>query len=78
MFGAGTCVAAPKGRYGEVLGAAGALGLASAVAWVTGAAVTGVVEGAAPSRARTCLVTALGFPWQRLGPGGRGDGREGP
>lgn len=61
VFSPTQCLAAPKGRYGETLGASGALGLAAAVAWLGGAAVTGVVDGAAPARVRTCVVTALGF-----------------
>ncbi len=61
VFGGAQCLAAPKGRYGETLGASGALGLAAAAAWLGGERVTGIVEGAPPAQVRTCVVTALGF-----------------
>ena len=60
-FGPTTCLAAPKERYGETIGAGGALALASAAAWAGGAAVTGARQGTAPTRARTVVVTAVGI-----------------
>jgi 3-oxoacyl-(acyl-carrier-protein) synthase len=55
------CMAAPKQRVGETLGASGALAMAATVAWMHGAPITCLVQGAAPSRMRTVLVTSMGF-----------------
>jgi 3-oxoacyl-[acyl-carrier-protein] synthase II len=60
-LGPAICLATPKERYGETLGASGALALASAVAWAGGAAITQARGGEPPRRARTVLVTALGI-----------------
>ncbi len=61
VFGAHTCVAAPKAILGETLGAGGGMGMAAALAWLNGAKPTALVQGAAPSTARTVLVSAMGF-----------------
>lgn len=55
------CVTAPKARYGETLGAAGAFALASACAWMNGTPVTSVMRGSAPDKVRTALLTVAGF-----------------
>lgn len=54
-------VATPKSRFGETLGAAGALSTAAAVAWLGGARVNDVALGERPGEVSTVLVTALGF-----------------
>lgn len=55
------CVTAPKARYGETLGAAGAFAMASACAWMSGTPVASVVRGSAPAEVRTALLTVAGF-----------------
>lgn len=54
-------VATLKSRFGETLGAAGALSAAAATAWLAGAPVRGLASGASPERVATVLVTAVGF-----------------
>jgi len=61
VVGAEVPVAAPKQRFGETLGASGALGMAAAVAWMNGVPVRSVVRGAAPAKVETSLVTSLGY-----------------
>ncbi len=61
VFGAATCVAAPKAILGETLGAGGGMGMAAALAWFEGAAPSAVVQGSAPREVRTVLVSAMGF-----------------
>jgi 3-oxoacyl-(acyl-carrier-protein) synthase len=60
-LGERTAVAAPKTLFGETFGAGGALGLASAVAWLSGARVGPMVRGAAPERPAHVLTLAVGF-----------------
>jgi 3-oxoacyl-(acyl-carrier-protein) synthase len=54
-------VAAPKSIYGETFGASGALGMATALAWLDGAPVAPLVSGKKPKTARTIVVTTVGF-----------------
>lgn len=58
-------VIAPKTVYGETFGSGGALALACALAWLSGASVGPVVRGeplgARPVKPRTLLVVAVGF-----------------
>jgi 3-oxoacyl-[acyl-carrier-protein] synthase II len=61
VFGARTCVAAPKAILGETLGAGGAMGMAAALAWFEGAAPSAIVQGEVPAKVRTVLVSAMGF-----------------
>src|SRR5262249_36275651 len=61
VVGDQVCVAAPKMLLGETPGAGGGMGMAAALAWLDGAAVTPVVQGEAPSAPRTVLVTSMGF-----------------
>jgi 3-oxoacyl-(acyl-carrier-protein) synthase len=61
VFGDRVCVAAPKAVLGETLGAAGAMGMAAALAWFDGAPPMAVVSGAAPREVRTVVVSAMGF-----------------
>lgn len=60
-FGPEVAVAAPKAIWGESFAGAGALGMASAVAWTEGAAPAPLVRGEAPSKVRTAVVTAVGY-----------------
>ncbi len=54
-------VAAPKSIYGETFGASGALGMATALAWLDGAPIAPLVSGKRPSTPRTVVVTTIGF-----------------
>ena len=56
-----TPVAAPKLVLGETLGAGGAMGMASALAWFDGAPVSPVVRGDAPKKVDKVLVTSVGY-----------------
>ena len=60
-LGTGVAVAAPKLVYGETFGAGGALGMATALAWLEGTPVAPIVSGRAPESVRTVVVTAVGF-----------------
>lgn len=60
-LGDGVAVAAPKHIYGETFGAAGALGIAHAIAWMNGAPVAPLLAGSTPREVRTVLVHTLGF-----------------
>jgi 3-oxoacyl-(acyl-carrier-protein) synthase len=57
----GVPVAAPKLLFGETLGAGGAMGIAAALAWLSGAAPSAIVSGNAPTSPKTILVTAVGY-----------------
>jgi 3-oxoacyl-(acyl-carrier-protein) synthase len=59
--GPDVAVAAPKALFGETLGAGGAMGMASVMAWMHGATPTPLVRGLAPRSVRTALVTSMGF-----------------
>lgn len=61
VLGTDVAVAAPKLVYGESFGASGALGMATALAWIDGAPVAPLVSGSAPGQVRTVVVTAVGF-----------------
>jgi 3-oxoacyl-(acyl-carrier-protein) synthase len=57
-------VVAPKAMLGETLGAGGAMGMAAAIAWMSGAPVRRVLRGEAPppgASLPTTVVTALGY-----------------
>lgn len=54
------CVA-PKSYYGETFGAAGALGLATALAWLDGAPIEPVLCGTRRERLEHIIVTTVGF-----------------
>jgi 3-oxoacyl-(acyl-carrier-protein) synthase len=54
-------VAAPKALYGETFGASGALGIASALAWLSGVPLSPLVSGKPPSRLEHVLVLSVGF-----------------
>jgi 3-oxoacyl-(acyl-carrier-protein) synthase len=60
-LGPEVCVAAPKHHLGETLGAAGAMGMSAALAWLAGATPSSIVVGRAPKSVRTVLVTSMGF-----------------
>ncbi len=62
-LGPEVAVVAPKGRLGETLGAAGAFGVAAAVALLhgDGPGRGALVRGTVPPGVRVALVTALGF-----------------
>jgi len=53
--------AAPKSYYGETFGAAGAFGLASALAWLDGAPIAPVLCGTQRERLEHIVVTTVGF-----------------
>jgi len=59
--GDGACVAAPKLALGETLGAAGAMGMLAAIAYVREGARHHVVRGTLRGEPRTALVTAMGY-----------------
>ncbi len=61
--GADACIAAPKDVLGETLGAGGAMGMATAVAWFQGAPVFPIVSGdrARAASPKIVLVTTLGY-----------------
>lgn len=61
VFGDSIPIAAPKLVLGETLGASGAFGMASALAWFEGAPPRVMVSGTAPESVGTVLVTSLGF-----------------
>ncbi|MBX3275261.1 MAG: hypothetical protein KF729_33655 [Sandaracinaceae bacterium] len=60
-LGAGVAVAAPKAMWGESFAGAGALGMASAVAWIGGAPPGPLVRGDVPSATRHVVVVAMGY-----------------
>ena len=61
VFGSNVAMVAPKGIYGETLGASGALGMATALSWFEGVKIEPVVCGKAPERLVNALVTTVGF-----------------
>jgi 3-oxoacyl-[acyl-carrier-protein] synthase II len=54
-------VAAPKTFYGETFGASGALGIASALAWLSGVPIAPLVRGEPPTQLEHVLVLSVGF-----------------
>ncbi len=54
-------IAAPKALWGESFSGAGALGMASALAWLEGAEPGPLVRGKRASRVRNVVVTAVGY-----------------
>ncbi len=54
-------IATPKAIFGETFGGAGALGMATAMAWFEGAPVAPLVSGAQPKVVRHVVVTAVGL-----------------
>jgi 3-oxoacyl-(acyl-carrier-protein) synthase len=61
VLGPDVPVAAPKALYGETFGASGALGVASALAWLSGAAFGPQVSGKKPAKLDRVLVLSVGF-----------------
>ena len=61
VLGPNVPVIAPKGVYGETFGSGGALGIATALAWLAGAAVGPVLRGERVEKPATLLVLAVGF-----------------
>jgi 3-oxoacyl-(acyl-carrier-protein) synthase len=61
MLGPEVAVAAPKTLYGETFGAGGALGVASALAWLRGESVAPLVRGKPRAELRNVLVLAVGL-----------------
>ncbi|NOU30106.1 MAG: hypothetical protein HOO96_19560 [Polyangiaceae bacterium] len=61
VFPKDTCITAPKLMLGETLGAGGAMGVATALAWLGGTTPAPVVQGTAKAKTRIALVTAMGF-----------------
>ena len=60
-LGPQVAVAAPKALYGETFGASGALGVASALCWLQGAAPAPLLRGKRPAQLQHILVLAVGF-----------------
>jgi 3-oxoacyl-[acyl-carrier-protein] synthase II len=54
-------VAAPKAVLGETLGAGGGMGMAAALAWLSGAPPSPIIRGTPRARVHTALVTSMGF-----------------
>jgi 3-oxoacyl-[acyl-carrier-protein] synthase II len=61
ILGQDVALIAPKGIYGETLGASGALGMATVLAWFEGASPEPLVNGRAPERVSKALVVTVGF-----------------
>lgn len=61
LFGKDICIAAPKTVFGETFGAAGALGMATALAWFDGAPVKPRIGGNPCVEPRIVVVTAVGY-----------------
>lgn len=63
VLGGDVAVVAPKLALGETLGAGGALGMASALAWLRGVPIAPalVVRGAPPARPKHVVVTTIGY-----------------
>ncbi|MFW5924949.1 MAG: beta-ketoacyl synthase N-terminal-like domain-containing protein [Myxococcota bacterium] len=61
VLGDEVAIAAPKRVDGETFGAAGAFGVAHALAWMDGAPVGPLLAGDPPGEVRTVLVHALGY-----------------
>jgi 3-oxoacyl-(acyl-carrier-protein) synthase len=60
-LGPDVAVAAPKALYGETFGAGGALGIASALAWLQGVPPSPLVRGEPRDRLEQVLVLSVGF-----------------
>jgi 3-oxoacyl-(acyl-carrier-protein) synthase len=61
VLGPDVAVAAPKTLYGETFGASGALGIASALAWLAGVPPAPLVSGRVGERVERVLVLSVGF-----------------
>ncbi len=61
VLGADVSVVAPKSLYGETFGSGGALGIATALAWLAGATVGPLVRGTFAPKPTALLVLAVGF-----------------
>ena len=61
VVGSDAGVVAPKLRFGETLGAGGAMGIAATLAWLGGTPIGPLVHGSVRANVRTALVTAMGF-----------------
>ena len=60
-LGLDVAVVAPKFVYGETFGAGGALGMATALAWLEGTRPAPLISGRLPDVVRTVVVTTVGF-----------------
>ncbi len=54
-------IATPKAIFGETFGGAGAIGMATAMAWFEGAPVGPLIAGKAPEEVQTVVVTTVGL-----------------
>jgi 3-oxoacyl-[acyl-carrier-protein] synthase II len=61
VFGSDVTTVATKGLWGETFGAAPALSMAAAVAWLNGVPTLPPLRGEAPHEVRHVLITALGY-----------------
>jgi 3-oxoacyl-(acyl-carrier-protein) synthase len=61
VLGPDVPVVAPKTLYGETFGASGALGIASALAWLSGVPLAPVLSGTIKPRLDRVLVLTVGF-----------------
>jgi 3-oxoacyl-(acyl-carrier-protein) synthase len=61
VLGTEIAVAAPKLLFGETLGAGGALGMASALAWLDGAPPSLLASGNVSKKVENVLVTSVGY-----------------
>jgi 3-oxoacyl-[acyl-carrier-protein] synthase II len=61
VLGAKVPIAAPKAIFGETFGAAGAFGMACALAWFEGVPVWPLITGTAPKVLDHVLVVAVGY-----------------
>jgi len=60
-LGNDVAIATPKVILGETFGGAGAMGMATALAWFEGAPVAPLAAGTAPAEVHTVVVTTVGF-----------------
>jgi 3-oxoacyl-[acyl-carrier-protein] synthase II len=61
VFPAGTRICNPKALFGETLGAGGAMGMATALAWLSGVPVSPVAFGSGKGHVRATMVTSMGL-----------------
>lgn len=61
VFGSDVATVATKGLWGESFGAAPALSMAAAVAWLSGVTPAPLLRGEFPREVRHVLITALGY-----------------
>jgi 3-oxoacyl-(acyl-carrier-protein) synthase len=61
VLGQDVAISAPKALFGETLGAGGAMAMAAALAWMSGARPSPMVRGTPRADIATVLVTSMGF-----------------